>query len=493
MIGLIRKNITAFGIGKVIVLFAATLVFSLSLRVGNTLSFEQHLLSALSDHYYLIFFFLPLILFACFSFSEDDPEYVILRFHSYHRYFFQKWLGIGIISALIVLIQCAAILVSAVGLKRGNLWALPAGSLDTDLFHILSQPFQTPLTAFFACCIYEFLGIWLIAGLSIWLTHFTGHKWTVRIMVSLYILSILWIKVPAFHTLPVTGFNHLLILHHNLGLTNRWIVTGITVLILLMLIILTVRFQVKAPLRRKSGITAYYRKALMQKQNLWILCTVVLGITAYKGFRDPYLTSGQEWIYDLFSGHGTGMFHVLSFLEMLIVNTAPLYLLAVFVEHSISDQSIFVAIRTRSRREILHGILQINVQFIALYSVLWFLAGIAGGLLWSHTLDADAILFLLGCVGVKFLDILLQSLVMLVCYLLTKQITVGFLTVLGSNLLCVIPQKWGAFLPFGLSSTVRMDWISLDFGIPVWSAIMVLVVLVSVLLVLIESFGTKKL
>ena len=316
-------------------------------------------------------------------------------------------------------------------------------------------------------------------------------------MVGLYVLSILWVKVPGIHAFPITGLNHLLIFHHNLGIPHRWLVTGITAALLALFLIGSVCFPSKRKLLGKSqerrGVQAYYQRALFQKQNLMILCGVVLGMTVYKGLSGPELSSGQEWVYRLFSGHGTGSFHILAFLEMLLVNTAPLYLIAVFAEASVSEQSTFVSVRSNSRKEMFHGILRTVIKFIAIYPVLWFLAGLTGGLIFADRMDLIAIQFLVECVAFKFLDILLQTLVMLFCYLLTRQITVGFLAILAGNFLCVIPQNWVHYLPFGLSGTVRVDWDSFGMGIPAGMAMMILIGCLAVTLSLLELLGSKNL
>ncbi len=128
------------------------------------------------------------------------------------------------------------------------------------------------------------------------------------------------------------------------------------------------------------------------------------------------------------------------------------------------------------------------MRFTAIYSVLWFLSGLVGGLLFADTMDLNAIRFLLECAGLKFLDILLQAFVMLLCYLLTKQITVGFFVIL----VCVIPQNWVQFLPFGLSGTTRVDWISVGVGIPTGTAAMILIGGLAVTLGLLELLGSKN-
>ena len=67
MRALIRKNVHIWGFGKAFVLFLGCLVFSLSERVNTPLSFEQYLLSAVSDHYYLTLLYAAACTVKCFS------------------------------------------------------------------------------------------------------------------------------------------------------------------------------------------------------------------------------------------------------------------------------------------------------------------------------------------------------------------------------------------------------------------------------------------
>lgn len=242
MIALIKKNIRLWGYGKALALFIGCLLFSLGERVNGVSYYQQHILSAVSDHYYLTYFMLPLVLLSCFPFLDDDGEPVILRFQSYHRYFLRKWFGTGFIALLLVAIQTAAILLSGIGLPPGNHWNLAAGATERSLFSVLQQSFTAPAQTFIAFTLHQFVGSWMIFGICMWINHFAGRKWSVRIIIALYFLSAVWIKVSAVQSLPITGFNHLLTLHHNLGISHRFEITGITSALLAMLIALTVRF-----------------------------------------------------------------------------------------------------------------------------------------------------------------------------------------------------------------------------------------------------------
>lgn len=236
MIALIRKNLRLWGYGKSLALFAGCILFSISGRLNGGTAYERHILSAVSDHYYLTYFVLPIVLLSCFSFIDDDGEPIILRFQSYHSYFLKKWIGVGLIAVILTAVQTGAILLSGIGLPLGNEWNLAAGATEAELFSTLEQLFASPLQAFVCFTLYQLIGSWLIFGICMWIGHFTGRKWTIRIVIVLYVLSAVWIKLPAIQNIPLTSFNHLLILHHNLGVPHRLEITAFTLLLIVLII-----------------------------------------------------------------------------------------------------------------------------------------------------------------------------------------------------------------------------------------------------------------
>ena len=78
---------------------------------------------------------------------------------------------------------------------------------------------------------------------------------------------------------------------------------------------------------------------------------------------------------------------------------------------------------------------------------------------------------LLYAVLMKFLDMLLQFLVMLAVYLFTRQITMGFLVLLAGNLLCMLQGAFASYLPFGLSSLARISLLESAGGISAVTAL----------------------
>lgn len=478
MTALIRKNLSTWGYGKLLVLFVGCLLFSIGERLGGGITYEQHLISAVSDHYYLTFLVLPIVLLSCFPFIEDDEEQVLLRFQSYHSYFLKKWAGVGWIAALLTAVQTGAVLLSGIGLPSGNEWGLAADAAESEYLAFHEQFFASPLQGFVCYTLYQMMGSWLIFGICMWMEHFTGRKWTIRMIAVLYVLSAGVLKIPGMQNLPLTGFHHLLILHHNLIAPHRLELTMITALLMILLIAVSVRLAWRKRLPRvqliRRGITGYYFRALMIPRNLRILFSVVLGILLYKGMKEMYngmAITGIEWVYALFAGHGTGYFLAMPFLEMLITSGAPLYLLAAFVEQTVNGQSMFVTVRSKSRRNLLKGILLVSTQFLLIYAVFWLIAGLIGTFLFSTGITVASFRLLLYAVGMKFLDLLVQYLIMLGIYIAAGQVTIGFLALIAGNLLCTLPGKWTSYLPIGLSSLTRISVWDPEMGIPAVSAL----------------------
>ena len=281
-----------------------------------------------------------------------------------------------------------------------------------------------------------------------WIGHFTGRKWTIRIVIVLYVLSAVWIKLPAIQNIPLTSFNHLLILHHNLGVPHRFEITACTLLLLVLIIAISIRFAWRGqlphiPLSRRD-IAGYYFHALMIPRNLLILLGVVLGVSIYKAMGNGAAISGVEWIYTLFAGHGTGYFQVLPFLELLIISGVPLYLLAAFVEQTVNGQSIFVSVRSKGRRHLVKGILSVSIIFLMVYIIFWLMAGLIGASLFSTGLTIVSFRLMLYAVLMKCLDILVQYLIMLGLYIATRQVTIGFLVLVAGNLLCIYSGELGS-------------------------------------------------
>lgn len=494
---IIRKNLHITGSGKFCFLALICLVFSLSNRMNAALTYEQYCLSVLTDHYYLIYFMIPLFLFLCLAFVEDDTEIVIIRFGGYTRYFFAKFVSILVITFLFMAIQLSVILLSGIGLPLGNSWTLEVNTLQAELFHVLAAYFTTPILAFYATAFHMFLGLCVIGLLSMWIVHFLSKTVATKLLMAIYLLTACSIKIPFLQQLPLTGFNHWVILHHNLTSKSRYILTVVTTIILISLISWTVKkyWRVRPSFhnQRMKGITPYYCRKLLSRKNLLIMIAVSVLMFLWKHMRSIDVQLTSDYVIGMFAGHGIGDTYILGLLEMLVDIGLPLYLLANFIEDVAGNHSLFITIRLHRRYTLLSGILKSSLILIGIYGLILTLLPFIGlytlGLPWS----GETIALLLNCIGLKLLDIWMQFLLMMVIYCLTRQITIGFITLIGLNLLCVIPSRIISYLPFGLSSISRLHLPQTQNGITIYLAYLILGLTNMIFFLWLHFVGQKKL
>jgi len=458
---LLRKNFNGGVKGTLAGLFAVSIIFGLSSRVGTEQSFIQHCLAVVSDHYYLLYFMIPLFLLLCFFVIADDSEIVILRYNTYFRYFCYKWLSLVVISIAFMLVQLLAIAISAMGLSINSNWAIVNGSTTQELFSVFSVYFSSPSLCFVAATGYMFVGLCVISLFTMWIGHFLSKSWTVKIMMILYMLSVGSIKTGLIMELPITMLNHIIILHHNLSSPSRFMITVATSAMLVCIIIWTMKKywnrQLSLNKRQARGITAYYCKELISKKNIIILAVIVVVMVAWKYLQSAGNASGEEWIISIFAGHGIRSFHVLSLIEMLLLNCTPLYLFAVFLEKVSTEHSTFITIRLKKRKDILVGILVSALWLVLLYSIFLAVVPIIGLMVLGLLIDSNVLALISLSVGLKILDIAVQLLFITVLYCLFGKVTIGFIVVFTVNMLCIVPFYLAKYLPFGVSSLSRIN------------------------------------
>lgn len=479
---MIQKNMRMAKKGALAILFAVCLFFSVSIRSGDKLSFEQHLLAAGMDHYYLLYAMLPITLYSLFSYIQDDSEMVIGRYKNYFIYFSYKWLSLGVICGCIALAQTFAILISAIGLPLQNNWIITVNSLSQELFYKISISFTTPLSAFVAAIIFQWIGSWFLCGILMWICHFGGIKATIGLLIPFYAYSALWIKIPFLQLLPVTGMNHLLILHHNLGQQNRFVLTAVASAIICIIMIITTKFYWKRTIhiykRQRRGLLLFQLRMLFSKNNIIGILLITLLLAVYKLLLGQDTQDMAEWVLMAFEGHGLACFMPLKFIEMLIVNGAPLYFIACFLEQTINRQSIFVIVRSRKKRKLLISKLCAITLFLLVYIILLgIMVAVSGYGVGHYFATKSEWMLLIQLLLLKMLDCSVQSLFLILIHEITEKTVAGFVFILIGNMFCMLPENISKFVPFGISCSAR--FLSVSYTI---SFICMLILLISLVI-----------
>lgn len=455
---MVRRLFSKIGWGKFLLLWGFSLAFGLSCRTNQKTTLLVHLLTVLNDQYYFIFAVLPILLFFCGSVMEDESELVILRYGRYSRYFLAKWRTLILLCSAAWLGQMATLLLSGLGTLSVKGWAADIWSNSQDsIFPLLAQIFPSPFIAFICVAFYLLAGYCLIGLMTLWLGHFLSHSSGIKILAALYVLTVAWLKIPAFTKLPLsilTCLNHWVMLLHNLTEPWRFPLTLIVALILIAGMLWSVHqcWQKDTAIsrRQKSGLAAYYQGVLFIRGNLLLLNGSILLSAAWAFLSGGPVKDGSEWIIRLFAGHGTGYFHMMEFFALLIAEVLPLWPVGGLFSQVTNGGAAFQVIRLRRKKELLDALLQVSFLWLMFWGVCLLCVTVIPVLVLSIPFDMRLLTM---CIGLRILDVGLQLLLFLLLLCYTKRATIGFLCILMLHLLCVLPVPW---FPVGISSLYRI-------------------------------------
>ena len=471
---MIRRLYTQIGWGKFLLLWAFSVAFGLSERTSGASALSAHVLTALNDQYYFIFAVLPILLFICGSVMEDDAEIVIFRYGTYRHYFVSKWRNLGMLCSSLWLGQMIMLFMTGLGLQvTANEWDnLSGNSLLKEIASLLAGSFDRPWQALLCAAVFLLIGYWLISLLTLWLGHFLSRSYAIKVLLALYVLSVLSIKLPIISRPPFcywTGLNHWVLLLHNLTDNWRFPLTVIVTVLFVAVVAYTIRngwrhipFTREAP----SGLVAYYRRLLFSKSNLILLIGSILLLAGWSWYSGGAPQDGREWVFRLLAGHGTGYFYPLGFMALLLAELFPLWPLGRMLSQAASEHSVCLAVRLKRRKELLWPLLRVSVEWLVSWCGLLLLAEAIPVLMLGFELPVGLIL---EATGLRLLDMTLQALVICLLLCLGGQTIFGFLSVILLHVLSLLPIP---YLPVGMSSLLRLHFVETGGGIqPVWAAL----------------------
>lgn len=471
---MIRKLYTQIGWGKFLLLLAFSMAFGLSERKSGASALSAHVLTVLNDQYYFIFAVLPILLFICGSVMEDDAEIVIFRYGTYSRYFAAKWRSLGMLCSGLWLAQIVVLFLTGLGLQvTANEWDnLTGASLLKEIVSLLAEHFSGPWQALLCTAVFLLIGYWLISLLALWLGHFLSQSYAIKVLLTLYVLSVLSIKLPIMSEPPLcywTGLNHWILLLHNLAENWRFPLTVIVTVLFVTAVAYTIRnswrhipFTRKAP----SGLAAYYHRLLFSKSNTLLLFGLILLLAGWIWYSGGAPQNGCEWVFRLLAGHGIGYFYPLGFMALLLAELFPLWPLGRMLSQAASEHSVCLAVRLKRRKDMLWPLLRASGEWIACWCGLLLLAEALPPLVLGFELPIGLIL---EATGLRFLDMAMQALVICLLLCLSGQTIFGFLSVILLHVLSLLPIPW---LPVGLSSLLRLHFMETG-GVmhPAWAAL----------------------
>ena len=491
---LIKLDLNKLISNKLLFLLFGLTIFSMDERITQTLSSQQFILYIFTEHYYLTYLMMPIFMLSIYSSLGDDMEYILIRSTSYWNYFKGKLAVYGIFSFMFVIAQFVVAFIMSIGLRSDNSFNVP-NNPSYELFEYYSQYFSSVTQAIFINCIYMIAGLFIVSIAFFTINNFFNKKVSTKIIIIAYILMIFGLKIDKVNNLPILFIDNYIIFHRNFGYDLKLFINILTMTtVLIVVCILNKKYwnkKLKIKDIRKNKIS-YYKRLLFSRYNIVIICSVLILMSFWGLLKgNSSFESMNDYLVNLFVGHPVNNIRIIEFLEMLVLNTTPIYIIAIFLEQESSERSLFINIRFGKGIKWMNSILKTSMLFVVSYVLLNIAIPIAIGIFNNIPITSQVIQLSTNIFIIKVLDLSLQVLVLILLYSLSKNMTLSFLSLLLLNSLCFLPFKWCLYLPFGISSLSRFKYIG-DYGLTLIPVIIELSAFILLSFIYIEKFAYKK-
>lgn len=491
---LIKLDLNKLISNKLLFLLFGLTIFSMDERITQTLSSQQFILYIFTEHYYLTYLMMPIFMLSIYSSLDDDMEYILIRSTSYWNYFKGKLAVYGIFSFMFVIAQFVVAFIMSIGLRSDNNFNVP-NNPSYELFGYYSQHFSSVTQAIFINCIYMIAGLFIVSIAFFTINNFFSKKVSTKIMIIVYILMIFGLKIDKVNNLPIVFIDNYIIFHRNFGYDSKLFINILTMTtVLIVVCILNKKYwnkKLKIKDIRKNKIS-YYKRLLFSRYNIVMICSVLILMSFWGLLKgNSSFESMNDYLVNLFVGHPVNNIRIIEFLEMLVLNTTPIYIIAIFLEQESSERSLFINIRFGKGIKWMNSILKTSMLFVVSYVLLNIAIPIAIGIFNNIPITSQVIQLSTNIFIIKVLDLSLQVLVLILLYSLSKNMTLSFLSLLLLNSLCFLPFKWCLYLPFGISSLSRFKYIG-DYGLTLIPVIIELSAFTLLSFIYIEKFAYKK-
>ena len=491
---LIKLDLNKLISNKLLFLLFGLTIFSMDERITQTLSSQQFILYIFTEHYYLTYLMMPIFMLSIYSSLDDDMEYILIRSTSYWNYFKGKLAVYGIFSFMFVIAQFVVAFIMSIGLRSDNNFNVP-NNPSYELFGYYSQHFSSVTQAIFINCIYMIAGLFIVSIAFFTINNFFSKKVSTKIMIIVYILMIFGLKIDKVNNLPIVFIDNYIIFHRNFGYDLKLFINILTMTtVLIVVCILNKKYwnkklKIKAIMKNKIS---YYKRLLFSRYNIVMICSVLILMSFWGLLKgNSSFESMNDYLVNLFVGHPVNNIRIIEFLEMLVLNTTPIYIIAIFLEQESSERSLFINIRFGKGIKWMNSILKTSMLFVVSYVLLNIAIPIAIGIFNNIPITSQVIQLSTNIFIIKVLDLSLQVLVLILLYSLSKNMTLSFLSLLLLNSLCFLPFKWCLYLPFGISSLSRFKYIG-DYGLTLIPVIIELSAFILLSFIYIEKFAYKK-
>lgn len=450
-----------------VAVFSFYSTFNLRILDQTECSVFEYALYAMSDHYYIVFFFFIMYSVIIFDLIKDSNSFILLRANRYYSYFVSKLTANAAFTISIVFLHALlAIIIGSFKHGWNNSFSIELNSITalSQIGMIFKEAFNSPLAALISVCLYLSLGLCVFSGFLILISHFFTEKAVIITEICVYLLIIISLQLNIDRTVPYFFIINYFLLHRALGYHIPIVLTAISVMMVVFMLIIAnqQRYRIlNHTFKTLLSIKVFGEVFTLKKMIAFVLTALILSALNIIKYNTT-VGSGLDYTAMIFMGYGIGYINIIDFLHLIILNGIPIYILSVYFGNKDSMRSIvIVRYRHRSRwflniQLAMLGLILFEFILVSLITFLMSSAGIAFGILDSYNagnLVNSAGIFWAGFV-LRIFEIMFLQMVFLLLYAFMKSVIASFLTTISLYLFVLFFD--GKFIPFGLSSLCRV-------------------------------------
>ena len=465
----LRRMLATKWIALILLVFSYACGTSLSLAKAYMMTSLEFGLYILSNHYYLLYFFLISYLALILRNIKQLQPHELIRFRKKENFMLIKTMSVVAFTATLVFMQwLIAMIVGIVNLPTKFAFsAIPQRGIDSDtimFFFKFKETFSSPFWAILAVCLYLIIGLSTLA-MIIWAVSMKYRAKTAVITVVAIVVNIIVGFKTELSEIAYPLFINKYLLFHHVQFHHGWFAVGLLLLIQGVIIGLLVTKR-----KRFNKRTHLFDRFLNNKRNysivlVFLLFFFFLRLISFKaGGTD---SSWLDFLTSLYVGIPQNEVSLKEFLSYIIYMGVPIYFIGKFEEFASSYQSAPWMIRHKNKQESNYGILRTEAKFIILY----FLAGLVISILISLTVRGEFSGELLEQLGISNQDLIVLLTVSQLFRLLelfmilglfrffmkhTGQSTLAFILSMFGYLVLFFSVNLSKYYPFGLSSIIRL-------------------------------------
>lgn len=490
-----KKNINSFFTIKTFLIIPVFLIFTNTQLVyssNNGLNLFEFLINVISNQYYIIYFLMPYVIIKILNLIKEENYCALIRSRSRLIAYLAQVFSCMIITFL--LIGAHIIIALLFGSKMSISLEWSKDIFRSDLMTNFAIIFNNPIIAFWGTIVFLVSGLTLLASTIIFFKSLLSPQGFTMFIILIYVLSIIGMASDLDSFFPFLFVNNFILLNNAMNIYgNNFFVFLILNLIYLLLSVYLIKISaISNRYYLDLNMCLWYFKKWFTKKSLFyfIVLFIFMNIANILNHKEATLF---DLVLYLFNGHGYGYFSMIDFLWMFVYNGFVTYILCIYIQNELDNQSIHVVIRTKNKKVWTNSMLLVGGLYILYYICLSITVTISIGAMKYAIFDnthsvinpIEFSILILKLTSSKFLELYFVYIVIWTIVKFSRSVSISFFTIFAFYLLCVMENM--KYLPFGISSLYRSEMVLGPKGVSYGELLVVLVPSILILTYLIDK------